>query len=84
MHDASGHRGGGGSRRSVVTDFPPALVKRVAQTARRILQEVPPGTKGTSYSPALTKHVMTTFAEIVLHSVERAKAHATPRPKRGQ
>jgi len=82
MHDESGHRGGGGGRRLVVTDFPPALVKRVAGTVRRILQEVPPGTKGTPYSPALTKHVVTTFADIVLHSVERGAPHVASRPKR--
>ena len=85
MHDESGKRGGGGSRRSIVTDFPPTLVKQVAGTFRRILQEVPPGTRGrTPYSPALTKHVSETFAEIILLSVERGLPHLTPRPKRGQ
>src|SRR5262249_27262199 len=86
MHDETGHRGGGGGggRRLIVTDFPPALVKQVAGVVRRILQEVPPGTNKPRYSPALTKHVVRTFADIVLHSVERAQAHSTPRPKRGR
>jgi len=85
MHDGSGQRGGEGSRRSIVTDFPPTLVKRVAGTFRRILQEVPPGdTRVGPVSPALAKHVTKTFADIVLLSVERGLPHLAPRPKRGQ
>jgi hypothetical protein len=80
MHDGDGGRAAG--RRAVMADFPPALVKRVAGTVRRILRDAPPGKDGPPYSPELTRYAVKTFAEIVIHSINVGLAHHASRRRR--
>jgi hypothetical protein len=70
------------SRRAVQADFSPALVRQVAGMARKILREHPPGKDGPPFSPALTRHVVKTFAAIVIHSVTVGLAHSASRRRR--
>jgi hypothetical protein len=81
MHDDE-RSGAAVGRRAVTADFPPALVRQVAGTVRRILREHPPGTDGPPFSPALTRHAIKTFAAIVIHHTTVGLAHAASRRRR--